>query len=156
MYSKFWFTGNVLRIMTSKITRVLFKSPIVISRWFYSKRSSLIGSIIIFLVDYTQNKRINMVFIFSLLSVTVSQKLRFQVEKKLNLLLWLSVSIIWNRHCGQMTYHVTISWARFEIHLPLLFSTKWKRESVNRDFVQLGQSLNSYQTGRWPWRDTCR
>ena len=88
MYSKFWFTGNIFTYYNVKIMRVLFKSPsLFFSRWFYSERSSLIRSIILFLVDFTQNKRNNMVFIFSLLSDTVSQKLRFQVVKKLNWLL---------------------------------------------------------------------
>ena len=90
MYSKFWFTGNFLRIMMSKL---LVKSPLLFFLDGSIRKDHLwFDPFILFLVDFTQNKRNNMVFIFSLLSDTVSQKLRFQVVKKLNWLLWLSVS----------------------------------------------------------------
>lgn len=90
MYSKFWFTGIFLRIMMSKL---LVKSPLLFFLDGSIRKDHLLfDPFILFLVDFTQNKRNNMVFIFSLLSDTVSQKLRFQVVKKLNWLLWLSVS----------------------------------------------------------------
>ena len=67
------------------MSKLLVKSPLLFFLDGSIRKDHLLfDPFILFLVDFTQNKRNNMVFIFSLLSDTVSQKLRFQVVKKLN------------------------------------------------------------------------